>query len=84
MSETPRTNDECRRRAQLRVSAWNVSADFARELERELNAANSERDEAQLQLQRIRCEISCRVEHGADSNGHLEAILAMLKKEAKP
>jgi hypothetical protein len=44
----------------------------------------AERDEAQLQLQRIRCEISCRVEHGADSNGHLEGILAMLKQEAKP
>jgi hypothetical protein len=50
----------------------------------EVAKSNAERDEAQLQLQRIRCEISCRVEHGADSNGHLEAILAMLKKEAKP
>jgi len=40
--------------------------------------------DAQLELEHIRCEISCRVDHGADSNGHLEAILAMLKKEAKP
>ena len=49
----------------------------------EVAKANAERDEAQLQLQRIRCEISCRVEHGADSNGHLEGILAMLKKEVQ-
>jgi hypothetical protein len=46
MTYTPRTNDECRRRAQLRVSAWNVSADFARELERELAQRTAERDEA--------------------------------------
>ena len=50
----------------------------------DLAKAEAERDEAQLRLQRIRCEISCRVEHGADSNGHLEAILAMLNKAVTP
>jgi hypothetical protein len=43
----------------------------------------AERDEAQRQLQRIRCEISCRIEHGADSNGHLEAIFKMMQKIEK-
>lgn len=33
-----------------------------------------ERDEARLQMGRIFNEIDCRIEHGADSNGHLEAI----------
>ena len=33
-----------------------------------------ERDEARLQTGRIFNEIDCRIEHGADSNGHLEAI----------
>ena len=50
MSETPRTNDECKRRARLRVSAWNVSADFARELERELAQRTAERDEARREI----------------------------------
>ncbi len=34
----------------------------------------AERDEARLQMGRIFNEIDCRIEHGADSNGHLEAI----------
>lgn len=33
-----------------------------------------ERDEARLQARRILNEIDCRIEHGAESNGHLEAI----------
>ena len=65
MSDTPRTNDECRRRAQLRVSAWNVSADFARELERELAAVKAdlaqrtaERDEAWLTNATLRADLA--------------------------
>ncbi len=53
MSETPRTNDECRRRAQLRVSAWNVSADFARELERELAAVKADLAQRTADLDRM-------------------------------
>jgi multidrug resistance efflux pump len=93
MSDTPRTDAATR----LRGSLFFTETVVSESLERELNAAkadlaqrtaevakaNAERDEAQLQLQRIRCEISCRVEHGADSNGHLEGILAMLKKEVQ-
>jgi hypothetical protein len=72
---------------------WITPSDAVREITRlradlatrtaEVAKATAERDEAQLKLQRIRCEISCRVEHGADSNGHLEGILAMLKKEGQ-
>ena len=60
------------------------AADELDRLRAENTALKAERDEAQLKLHRIRCEIDCRIEHGADSNGHLEAILAMLKKEVQP
>jgi hypothetical protein len=40
-----------------------------------------ERDEAWLKIGYIRNEIDCRIEHGADSNGHLEAIRNMIDKE---
>ena len=43
-----------------------------------------ERDEADFSLSRILSEISCRIEHGADSNGHLEGIYELFKKEKTP
>ena len=39
-----------------------------------------ERDDARLRLGRIFNEIDCRIEHGADSNGHLEAIRNLFKE----
>jgi hypothetical protein len=41
----------------------------------------TERDDALFRWQRLYGEIDCRVEHGADSNGHLEAIRKMMRKE---
>jgi len=41
-----------------------------------------ERDEAWLEKGRIMNEIDCRIEHGADSNGHLEAIRKLFSKQA--
>jgi len=82
MSDT----DEIARLRALWCEEKSKSMTFHAEIERlraDLAQRTAERDEAQLQLQRIRCEISCRVEHGADSNGHLEGILAMLKQEAQ-
>jgi hypothetical protein len=40
----------------------------------------AERDEARLQTGRILNEIDCRIEHGAESNGHLEAIHNLFKE----
>ena len=60
MTYTPRTNDECRRRAQLRVSAWNVSADFARELERELAQRTAERDTFAAEINLLRARLAWR------------------------
>ena len=40
----------------------------------------TERDEARLQTGRILNEIDCRIEHGAESNGHLEAIYNLFKE----
>ena len=48
-------------------------------LEDELALMQGERDEARLRLGSILNEIDCRIEHGADSNGHLEAIRNMFK-----
>ncbi|MFN9910605.1 MAG: hypothetical protein ACK56F_31600 [bacterium] len=38
-----------------------------------------DRDEARLFIGRIFNEIDCRIEHGAESNGHLEAIRNLFK-----
>lgn len=40
-----------------------------------------ERDEARLQTGRILTEIDCRIEHGAESNGHLEGIRNLFKNK---
>jgi hypothetical protein len=36
-----------------------------------------------LMIGRIRSEIDCRIEHGADSKGHLEYIRDMIDKEVE-
>jgi hypothetical protein len=41
----------------------------------------TERDEARLQTGRILTEIDCRIEHGAESNGHLEGIRNLFKNK---
>lgn len=46
----------------------------------EIEKLRKERDEARLQTGRILNEIDCRIEHGADSNGHLEAIYNLFKE----
>lgn len=46
----------------------------------EIERLRKERDEARLQTGRILNEIDCRIEHGADSNGHLEAIHSLFKE----
>ena len=47
----------------------------------EIEQLRNQRDEAWLKIGRIRNEIDCRIEHGADSNGHLEAIRNMIDME---
>jgi uncharacterized coiled-coil DUF342 family protein len=47
----------------------------------DLAKMKAERDEAWLKIGHIRNEIDCRIEHGADSNGHLEAIRNMIDME---
>ena len=39
-----------------------------------------ERDEARRRTNSILTEIDCRIEHGAESNGHLEAIRSLFKE----
>ena len=42
-----------------------------------------ERDEANSLVRRIFSEINCRIENGADSNGHLEGLYGLYYKEAR-
>jgi hypothetical protein len=51
------------------------------ELQEEIKRLRAERDKAWLKIGSIRNEIDCRIQHGADSNGHLEAILKMIDKD---
>lgn len=48
----------------------------------EIKRLRAERDEARLQTGRILNEIDCRIEHGAESNGHLEAIYNLFKENS--
>ena len=41
----------------------------------------TERDEVRLRMGRILNEIDCRIEHGAESNGHLEGIRNLFKNK---
>ena len=66
-------------------SEWTNAADEIERLRRdyscicnEMRRMMEERDEARMQTRRILNEIDCRIEHGAESNGHLEAIRNLL------
>jgi hypothetical protein len=87
MSDTPRTKEEIRRISSQCIGdnddfeyAMDQLGAHARELERELARRTAERNEVQLKWQRLYGEIDCRIEHGADSNSHLEAIRKMMQK----
>lgn len=49
-------------------------------MQTEIGRLKYERDDAWLKLGRIYNEIDCRIEHGAESNGHLEAIYNLFKE----
>jgi len=51
-----------------------------REAADEIERLRAERDEARRRTNSILSEIDCRIEHGADSNGHLEAIRSLFKE----
>lgn len=40
-----------------------------------------ELDTAQARTSRILAEINCRIEHGADSNGHLEGVYGLFRDD---
>ena len=52
----------------------NIAAD-------EIERLRKERDEARRRTNSILTEIDCRIEHGAESNGHLEAIRSLFKED---
>lgn len=46
----------------------------------EIEHLRAERDEARQRMNSILTEIDCRIEHGAESNGHLEVLHDMFKE----
>jgi hypothetical protein len=50
------------------------------ELVKTINTLRAERDEARRRTNSILTEIDCRIEHGAESNGHLEVLRDMFKE----
>ena len=67
-------NDDIVKR--LRDDCYECQHEAADEIER----LRKERDEARLRTGRIFNEIDCRISHGAESNGHLEAIHNLFKE----
>ena len=49
----------------------------------EMILLQEERDEANSLVRRIFSEINCRIENGAESNGHLEGLYGLYYKEAR-
>lgn len=47
---------------------------------KEIERLRKERDEARRRTNSILTEIDCRIEHGAESNGHLEVLRDMFKE----
>lgn len=62
------------------VSLMDKAIAEIKRLRQENATLTAERDAARLQTGRILNEIDCRIEHGADSNGHLEAIYNLFKE----
>ena len=46
----------------------------------DIERLRKERDEARRRTNSILTEIDCRIEHGAESNGHLEVLRDMFKE----
>jgi hypothetical protein len=58
-----------------------VTARVLAELGRDWQAAEARVTELEQQRRELYSEVDCRIEHGADSNGHLEYVRAALGEE---
>ena len=86
MSDDPASTEAFRWELEEAIERLKKTRDALTEERDELvsitNKLIRERDEAWLEKGRIMNEIDCRIEHGADSNGHLEAIRKLFSKQA--
>lgn len=86
MSDDPASAEAFRWELEEAIERLKKTRDALTEERDELVSINNkllrERDEAWLEKGRIMNEIDCRIEHGADSNGHLEAIRKLFSKQA--
>ena len=62
------------------ASEWVRLANLTTESADEIERLRAERDEARRRTNSILTEIDCRIEHGAESNGHLEVLRDMFKE----
>ena len=76
----PDSDEAIRALQDIAESVYELEAECYR-LRAELKTSNAERDEARLRMGRILTEIDCRIEHGAESNGHLEGIRNLFKNK---
>ena len=76
-------NDELKRVRDQRDEARHGEAVATATLQgwiEERTTLRAERDEARRRTNSILTEIDCRIEHGAESNGHLEVLRDMFKE----
>ena len=66
----------------LMEELWERRTDMT-EMKEQIKLLRKERDEANSLVLRILSEINCRIEHGADSNGHLEGLYGLYKKDTE-
>jgi uncharacterized coiled-coil DUF342 family protein len=65
---------------QLIEELWERRTEMT-EMKEQIKLLCKERDEANSLVRRILSEINCRIEHGADSNGHLEGLHGLYEKK---
>jgi hypothetical protein len=63
-----------------RLRCHTKRTDLPSDVLRDIERLRKELDEARMRTGRILNEIDCRIEHGAESNGHLEAIHNLFKE----
>ncbi len=59
---------------------WEVASLMFDCMRDDIKRLTHERNEARQRTNSILTEIDCRIEHGAESNGHLEAIRSLFKE----
>ncbi len=71
---------ESEKSSELHNKAKNIMVDAYNELKEKFTDAEKRSTAVEAVLRYIKAEISIRVDHGADSNGHLEGLQGLITK----